>query len=80
MRTNNEAATVTMNHHLTFTKPQLLMAFESHETIRRPGQDAVVALDEKSTALPLPKERSRAAERCGAWEIPEDFTMVICLQ
>ena len=26
-----------MNHHLTFTKPQLLMAFESHETIRRPG-------------------------------------------
>ena len=37
MRTNNEAATVTMNHHLTFTKPQLLMAFESHETIRRPG-------------------------------------------
>ena len=26
-----------MNHHLTFTKPQLLMAFESHETIRWPG-------------------------------------------
>lgn len=48
---------------------QWLMAFERRETIGPSagqvlpaGQDAVVALDEKSTALPLPKERSGAAE------------------